>query len=138
MIHSEKRPGRKMTKGQLASLICLIALIFQVALPVVHSWQIAIEQTAGVAQRPVRANAFAADQKDAWRSVPSPIPLHPSHDPALCPVCKALSHVREATITQTSALDTPTTHDRIALPLMSFPGGHRFLAAIPRAPPSPL
>ena len=137
MIHSEKRRGRKIIYGQLAPFVCLIALIFQLALPVVHRWHVVIEQTAVISQTPARASAFAADRKDAWRSGPHAIPLRPSHDPTSCPVCTVLSHVREVALTQVWTLDIPAIHARIVLPLTSLPGGHRYAVSIPRAPPPP-
>lgn len=135
MIYSKKRSCREITHSRFAPFICLIALIFQVTLPAMHTWQVAIEQTAVSSQMPARADVFATDQKGVWRSTPRAIPSHPSHDPALCPVCEAFSHVREGALTQISTLDVPTTHAGIALSLLLLRGDHFYPAASPRAPP---
>src|SRR6267378_3365773 len=91
--HSRTHGARRETSYRAGALLCLLALLVQLALAVEHTWEVSIEATAASAALalqppPTGARDSAAISKAATVSRRGP------HDPRFCPICQFLSQAK--------------------------------------------
>src|SRR6185295_12530545 len=91
--HSRTHGARRETSYRVGALLCLLALLVQLALAVEHTWEVAIEATAASAalasQQP---STGPGDTRAIFKA--APVQRRASHDPLLCPVCHLLSQAK--------------------------------------------
>ena len=136
--HSVQRPrssqARRTASRRLRAFVCLLTLLAQFALVVVHSWEMPVEagalsvlrifHTVPTGTGEAMALSTVATAARPWR-----------HDPALCPVCQMLSQVTNGLTP--SGPGVVLLHTSLAL--LPRPASSRTLLALaasaPRAPP---
>jgi hypothetical protein len=118
------------------ALLCLLVLALQLALPVVHMWEVAAERSAAVSAVPSWPFLLEDWPHPTALSATDTVPVGPPHNPALCSVCQALHRLRDAVGTQVGIARVPTAGNwLVPLPAV-YAHTPSLLASAPRAPPS--
>jgi hypothetical protein len=127
--------ARRTGLRRLEALLCLLIITAQLALVVVHSWEVLFEERAVATARVSRA--FLTDATGATTlSKAATLPRRHAHDPLLCPVCRLLSQARHVLAPHDPGMLFSQTRLKILLG-SSCPRSHLALAvSAPRAPPS--
>src|SRR2546429_964240 len=85
--------ARRETMSRAGALLCLLALLVQLALAVEHTWEVSIEATAAAAALTSQQPATGpGDTRATFKAVKAQ--RRASHDPLLCPVCQLLSQAK--------------------------------------------
>jgi hypothetical protein len=122
---------------RLSVVLCLLALTIQLVAPVVHMWELTMQQEVIVLEALASPWTLAKTQgpialASAARHT-QPLP----HDTTVCPVCQALAHLRNWTLPQAGITSDSTTTSWL-VPLAWLPPVNVHLGAVAaRAPPSP-
>ena len=129
-----KAPGIGNRNRRFA-LLCLLALVLQVALPVVHAWYAATGGDGAAPQIPAWTLTVRAGSPPVLRASVDPESRHWHHDPALCQVCKTLTQARHYVLTPARAIDIASSRVPCPLPFVHHHGDPHASATFPRAPP---
>ena len=117
------------------ALLCLIALVLQLALPVVHAWYAATGVDIAVPLAPAWTLTVKADSLPVLLSSTDPEPRRWHHDPALCQVCQTLTQARNYLLTPARAVDMAGSRAQCLPPAVYDHCDPYASAASPRAPP---
>jgi hypothetical protein len=122
-------------KRRRFALLCLIALLLQLTLPVIHAWYAATGGDGAVPQTPPWTLTVRAGSPPALLASVDPAPRHWHHDPALCQVCKTLTQARNYVLTPARTIDIVSNRVPCPLPVAQHHGDPLASATSPRAPP---
>ena len=129
-----KAPGIGNRNRRFA-LLCLLALVLQVALPLVHAWYAATGGDGAAPQTPAWTLTVGAGTPPVLRASVDPAPRHWHHDPALCQVCQTLTQARNYVLTPACAIAIASNRVPCPLPVAQHHGDPLASATSPRAPP---
>ena len=91
--HTSTHGAKRTISYRAGALLCLLALLVQLALAVEHTWEVAIEATAASAALASQPPATGpGDTRAIFKAVKAQ--RRASHDPLLCPVCQLLSQAK--------------------------------------------
>ena len=131
---SRTHGARRETSYRAGALLCLLALLVQLALAVEHTWEVSIEATAASAalasQQP---STGPGDTRALFRA--ATVQRRMSHDPLLCPVCQLLSQAKNGITLQGPGVFLLPTSFAFLLGSAFHGSGIDLAASVPRAPP---
>jgi hypothetical protein len=126
--------ARGETTYRAGALLCLLALLVQLALAVEHTWEVSIEATAAAAaltsQQP---STGPGDTRATFKAVKAQ--RRASHDPLLCPVCQLLSQAKIGIAPHGPGIFPLQTSFTFLLGSTFHSSGIDLAASVPRAPP---
>jgi len=132
--HSRTHGARHETSYRAGALLCLLALLVQLALAVEHAWDVSIEATAASAalasQQP---STGSGDTRALFKAVK--VQRRASHDPLLCPVCQLLSQAKIGIAPHGPGIFSLQTNFTFLLGSTFHGSGLDLAASVPRAPP---
>ena len=121
---------------RLGALLGLLALVLQVTLPTLHTWQVAAEHTAASWQRPGPLAALQVQADEPALFAVDNTAARAPHNPLLCPVCQVLSRSRDYLSVSAEAESVVAARSWFVVNLV-FPVDNVLLeVSIPRAPPA--
>jgi hypothetical protein len=129
-----RAPGVGSRQRRFA-LLCLLALLLQVALPLVHAWYTATGGDSAAPPTPAWTSTGRAGSSPVLRPSAALEARHWHHDPALCQVCKTLTQARHYVFTPGRAIDLASSRVLGSLPAVHHHGDPLSSATSPRAPP---
>jgi hypothetical protein len=141
MSPNQRHQGRPVrapgvgSKQRRFALLCLLALVLQVALPLVHAWYTAAGGDGAAPPTPAWASTGRVDSSPVLRPSVALESRHWHHDPALCQVCKTLTQARHYVFTPARAIDLVSSLVLGSLPGVHHHGDPHSSATSPRAPP---
>jgi len=132
--HPRAHGARSAIWSRAGALLCLLALLVQLALAVEHAWDVSIEATAASAalasQQPPTGSG---DTRAIFKAVKSQ--RRASHDPLLCSVCQLLSQAKIAITSHGPGIFPLQTGFTFLLGFTFHGSGIDLAASVPRAPP---
>ena len=136
--HQAGHPGPHGTRREplyrAGVLLCLLALLVQLALAVEHTWEVSLEATAASAalasQQP---STGPGDTRTIFKTVT--VQRRASHDPLLCPVCQLLSQAKHGIAPYGPGIFPLQTSFTFLLGSTCHGSGIDLAASVPRAPP---
>ena len=136
--HQAGHPGphraRREPLYRAGVLLCLLALLVQLALAVEHTWEVSREATAASAalasQQP---STGPGDTRTICKTVT--VQRRASHDPLLCPVCQLLSQAKHGIAPYGPGIFPLQTSFTFLLGSTCHSSGIDLAASVPRAPP---
>src|SRR5215467_2381382 len=136
--HQAGHPGphgaRREPLYRAGVLLCLLALLVQLALAVEHTWEVSLEATAASAalasQQP---STGPGDTRAIFKAVT--VQRRASHDPLLCPVCQLLSQAKHGIAPYGPGIFPLQTSFTFLLGSACHGSGIDLAASVPRAPP---
>ena len=137
----QRRAGHPRTHGargemsyRAGALLCLLALLVQLALAVGHTWEVSLEATAASAalasQQP---STGPGDTRATFKAVK--VQRRAPHNPLLCLVCQLLSQANIGLTSHSPGIVLPHTSFTFPLGSASHGSGIDLAASAPRAPP---
>ena len=132
--HPSPHRARRETTYRAGALLCLLALLVQLALAVEHTWDVSIEATvASAALASQQPSTGPGDTRATFKAVK--VQRRASHDPLLCPVCQLLSQAKIGITSHGPGVFSLQASFTFLLG-STFPGsGIDLAASAPRAPP---
>jgi hypothetical protein len=132
--HPRAHGARSEIWSRTGALLCLLALLVQLALAVEHAWDVSIEATAASAalasQQP---STGSGDTRALFKAVK--VQRRASHDPLLCPVCQLLSQAKIGIAPHGPGIFSLQTGFTFLLGSTFHGSGIDLAASVPRAPP---
>ena len=126
--------AKRMIASRAGVLLCLLALLIQLALAVEHSWEVSLEVTAASAALTAQLPAIGpGDSRVVVRT--ATVQRRASHDPLLCPVCQLLSQAKIGITSHDTGMFFLQTSVTFLLESAFHSSGIDFAASVPRAPP---
>ena len=122
-------------RSRLFALLCLLAMVLQLALPVVHAWYAAAGGYGAAPQTPAWTLTVRAGAPSVLLASVDPALRHWHHDPALCQVCKTLTQARHYVLTPRQCHRHSQQPVPYPLPVAQYHGDLLAFATSPRAPP---
>jgi hypothetical protein len=126
----DARPVRSGALRRLGAWLCLLAVLAQLGLPVVHIWDVSLEVATSVFQRVT----LGAKDPITLRSPPVPS-RRVSHDASMCAVCQAFAHARDSLALHGSEAFPTVACFALLLDTTSGGAAPDLTVSIPRAPP---
>jgi hypothetical protein len=132
--HPSSHGARRETTYRAGALLCLFALLVQLALAVEHAWDVSIEATApSVALASQQSSTGPGDTRAIFKAVKGQ--RRASHDPLLCPVCQLLSQAKSGITSHGPGIFLLHTSFTFLLGSACHSSGIDLAASVPRAPP---
>jgi len=132
--HPSPHGARRETTYRAGALLCLLALLVQLALAVEHTWDVSIEATAAsaalAAQQPATGSG---DTRAVFKAVKGQ--RRASHDPLLCSVCQLLSQAKIGITSHGPGIFLLQASFTVLLGSACHSSGIDLAASVPRAPP---
>ena len=126
--------ARSEISSRAGALLCVLALLVQLALAVEHTWEVSIEASAASAalasQQP---STGPGDTRALFKAVT--VQRRTSHDPLLCPVCQLLSQAKNGIASHGPGVFLLQTSFTFLLGSTFHGSGIDLAASVPRAPP---
>jgi hypothetical protein len=133
--HPRPHGARRETSYRAGALLCLLALLVQLALAVEHTWEVSIEATAAsAALASQRSSTGPGDTRVIVKT--ATVPRRASHDPLLCPVCQLLFQAKIGITSHGPGVFLHQTSFAFLLDAAFHSSGIDLAASVPRAPPS--
>jgi hypothetical protein len=127
---------RDRAQRRLRAVLCILAFAVQLVIPVVHMWEVAAQHTAitvAILAVPLPSGQTAGPTA---LSVRNARPHRLLHDTTICPVCQALTRIRDWLIARVEMARSVTAASRLVrfplLPPVKFSRAVR----VARAPPA--
>ena len=120
---------------RLEALLCLLTIVAQLTLVVVHSWEVSIEEGAisvtGVSR------AFLTEARGAPAiSKAATVPRRKAHDPLLCSLCQLFSQAKNGLAPHGPGIVLLQTSLPVLLDSSFHSAALELVVSAPRAPPS--
>jgi hypothetical protein len=132
--HQRPHVAKREPSYRAGALLCLLALLVQLALAVEHTWDVSIEATAASAalasQQPSTGHG---DTRATFKAVK--VQRRASHDPLLCPVCQLLFQAKIGITSHGPGIFPLQTSFTFLLGSACHSSGIDLAASVPRAPP---
>ena len=132
--HQKPHGAKREISYRAGALLCLLALLVQLALAVEHTWEVSREATAASAalasQQP---SPGPGDTRATFKAVKDQ--RRASHDPLLCPVCQLLSQAKISLTSHSPGIFLLQTSFTVLLGSAFHSSGIDLAASVPRAPP---
>src|SRR5262249_18441290 len=127
--------ARREVAHRVQALVCLLTLLAQLALAVVHTWEVSVEAAAVSAGLALQRSPTSTEDTTV-RFKAATAPRRGSHDPFLCTICQFFSQAKHGITLYGTGLFLLAT-SCVFLLGASFHGADLdFAASAPRAPPS--
>jgi len=132
--HPRAHGARSAILSRAGALLCVLALLVQLALAVEHTWEVSLEASAASAaltsQQPATGSA---DARALFKAVKGQ--RRASHDPLLCSVCQLLSQAKIGIAPHGPGIFPLQTGFTFLLGFTFHGSGIDLAASVPRAPP---
>ena len=132
--HPRAHRARSEILSRAGALLCVLALLVQLALAVEHTWEVSLEATAASAalasQQPATGSG---DTRAIFKAVKAQ--RRASHDPLLCSVCQLLSQAKIGMAPHGPGIFPLQTSFAFLLGSAFHGSGIDLAASVPRAPP---
>jgi len=133
--HASSHGARRETTFRAGALLCLLALLVQLALAMEHTWDVSIEATAAsVALASQQPSTGHGDPRASFKAVK--VQHRASHDPLLCPVCQLLSQAKIGMTSHGPGVFLLPVSSALLLGSPFYRSDLDLAASAPRAPPS--
>jgi hypothetical protein len=132
--HQRPHGAKRETSYRAGVLLCLLALLVQLALVVEHTWEVSIEATTAAAALAVQQpSPGPGDTRATFKTVK--VQRRASHDPLLCPLCQLLSQTQSGLTSQRPGMFQLQTSWTVLLGSALHCPVIDLAASVPRAPP---
>ena len=132
--HPRAHGARSVIWSRAGALLCLLALLVQLALAVEHTWDVSLEATAASAALASQQHSTGSgDTRAIFKAVK--VQRRASHDPLLCPVCQLLSQAKIGIAPHGPGIFPLQTSCTFLLGSAFHGSGIDLAASVPRAPP---
>jgi hypothetical protein len=132
--HQRPHVAKREPSYRAGALLCLLALLVQLALAVEHTWEVSIEATAAsAALASQQSSTGPGDTRATFKAVK--VQRRASHDPLLCPVCQLLSQAKIGLTSHSPGIFLLQTSLTVLLGSACHSSGIDLAASVPRAPP---
>ena len=132
--HASTHGARREISYRAGALLCLLALLVQLALAVEHTWEVSIEATAAsVALTSQQPATGPGDTRATFKAVKAQ--PRASHNPLLCPVCQLLFQAKIGLTSHSPGIFSLQTSFTFLLGSAFHSSGIDLAASAPRAPP---
>jgi hypothetical protein len=132
--HPTAHGARSAVWSRAGALLCVFALLVQLALAVEHTWEVSLEaSTASAALTSLQPATGAADTRALFKAEKGQ--RRASHDPLLCSVCQLLSQAKIGIAPHGPGIFPLQTSFTFLLGSTCHGSGIDLAASVPRAPP---
>ncbi len=131
--HGQAQASGKLLR-RIEVLVCLVTVVAQLALAVVHSWEVALEAVEAPVLLAPQPSSTDTSREPGLTTAPTVSPRR-AHDALLCAVCQLVSQVKHGcALAHVGVVLAQTSCPLLSDALAHNPGLDLAIAA-PRAPP---
>ena len=132
--HPRAHGARSALGSRAGALLCLLALLVQLALAVEHTWEVSLEATAASAALAAQQHSTGpGDTRAIFKA--ATVQRRAPHDPLLCPVCQFLSQAKHSMVLHGPGIFLLQTSFAFLPGSTCHGSGIDLAASVPRAPP---
>jgi hypothetical protein len=133
--HPRPRGARREISYRAGALLCVLALLMQLALAVAHTWEASREATAASATLASQPSSTGTGNTGAIVKAVN-VQRRAPHDPLLCSICQLLSQAKIALPSHGPGVCLLQTSLTLLLDASCHSSSIDLSASVPRAPPS--